>query len=342
MKSTLLRFGVIAAGAVLLTAAYNRTNSISVMTEAANRFLVTLTPEQKSKAVWTFENEERMNWIFTPTPARKGLGLVDMTPYQKHLATALLAAGLSQSGYMKAITIMSLEDVLRVMEKDTRDVRNPEKYYFWLFGTPSDTGTWGYRVEGHHLSQTFTVANGKVMASPSFYGTNPAEIREGPRAGLRVLGAEEDLGRELVKSLDAAQKKTAIFLEKAPTDIVTGNKRKAEITGAPVGISAAKLSAAQFAKLNAVLDEYISNLPEQVAAYRKDQVKKAGKNIYFAWAGGLELKEPHYYRVQADTFLIEYDNTQNNANHVHSVWRDFNGDFGADLLKAHYDSSHKK
>jgi hypothetical protein len=342
MKSTLLRFGVIAAAAVLLTAAYNRTNSISVMTEAANRFLVTLTPEQKPKAVWDFDNDERMNWVFTPTPPRKGLGLGDMTPYQRHLATALLSAGLSQSGYMKAVTIMSLEDVLRVMEKDNRDVRNPEKYYFWIFGTPSDTGSWGYRVEGHHLSQTFTVANGKVMASPSFYGTNPAEIREGPRAGLRVLGAEEDLGRSLVQSLDAAQKKTAIFLEKAPTDIVTGNKRKAEIAGAPVGISAAKLNAAQFAKLNAVLDEYISNLPEQLAAYRKDQVKKAGKNIYFAWAGGLNLKEPHYYRVQSDTFLIEYDNTQNNANHVHSVWRDFNGDFGADLLKAHYDTSHKK
>src|SRR5262245_43565053 len=242
MKTNLLRLSVVAAAAVLLTAAYNRTNSISVMTESANRFLASLSPEQRAKAAWPFTDEDRHNWIFTPTPARNGLGLVDMSTYQRHLASALLSAGLSQSGYMKAITIMSLEDVLRIIEKDTRDVRNPEKYYFWIFGTPSDTGTWGYRVEGHHLSQTFTVANGKVMASPSFYGTNPAEVREGPRAGLRVLGAEEDLARDLVQSLDAAQKKTAIFLEKAPNDIVTSNKRKAEIEGTPAGISASKLN----------------------------------------------------------------------------------------------------
>src|SRR5262245_17704833 len=133
MKATLLRLGIIATAAVLLTAAYNRTNTISVMTESANRLMMTLTPEQKPKAVWSFEDDERTNWVFTPTPPRKGLGLGEMNAYQRHLATALLASGLSLSGYIKAVTIMSLEDVLRIQEKDTKDVRNPEKYYFWIF-----------------------------------------------------------------------------------------------------------------------------------------------------------------------------------------------------------------
>ena len=343
MKANLLRLGAIAVGAVLLTSAYNRTNSVSVMTESANRFLAALTPEQRAKAVWSFEDAERQNWIFTPTPARKGLGLLDMSPYQKHLGSALLSAGLSQSGYIKAVSIMSLEDVLRIMEQGTNGPeRNPEKYYFWVFGTPSDTGTWGYRVEGHHLSQSFTIANGHVMAGPSFYGTNPAEVREGPRKGLRVLAAEEDLARDLVNALDAEQKKTAIVDAKAPNDMLTSNSRKAALKGQASGLSATKMNSKQIEKLNALLDEYVHNLPDQVAAVRQEQIRKAGKNIFFAWAGGVNVKDPHYYRVQTDSFLIEYDNTQNGANHIHSVWRDFNGDFGEDLLKAHYDASHKK
>ena len=148
-------------------------------------------------------------------------------------------------------------------------MRDPEKYYLWIFGTPSETGTWGFRLEGHHLSQTFTVANGKVMAAPSFYGTNPAEIREGPRTGLRVLGAEEDLGRELVAVARRGAEEGRDLRGEGAHDIVTGNKRKAEIEGAPVGISATKLNGAQFAKLNAVIDEYICNLPEQLAAAAK-------------------------------------------------------------------------
>jgi len=140
------------------------------------------------------------------------------------------------------IFVVPLEDVLRIMEKDSGERRNPEKYYFSIFGTPSDTGTWGYRVEGHHLSQNYTVVNGKVVDAPSFFGTNPAEVREGPRAGLRVLAGEEDLGRELVASLTADQQKTAIVDPKAPGDILTSNKRQAAIEGQPSGISAAKLT----------------------------------------------------------------------------------------------------
>jgi hypothetical protein len=339
MRSRLIRFAALAAGGILLVAAYHRTNSTSVMAEAANRFLASLTPEQRAKATFSFEGAERLNWFFVPIE-RKGLPLREMSPYQKHLATALLSAGLSQSGFMKAVTIMSLEDVLRIQEKDNGERRNPEKYYFSIFGTPAETGTWGYRVEGHHISQNYTVVNGRVVDAPSFFGDNPAMVKEGPRAGLRVLAAEEDLGRELITSLDAEQRKTAIVDEKAPGEILTSNTRQAALKGQASGISTAKMNAGQLAKLNELLAEYTGNLPGQVAQYRQEQIKKAG-TISFAWAGGINKGEPHYYRIQTASFLIEYDHTQNGANHIHTVWRDFNGDFGADLLKEHYQASHQ-
>ncbi|HYW48554.1 MAG TPA: DUF3500 domain-containing protein [Bryobacteraceae bacterium] len=340
MNAIFLRLGAIAMGAILLTSAYYRTNSASLMTETANRFLAALTPEQRAKATIGFEDAERMNWAYVPQE-RKGLPLREMSAYQQRLATALLSAGLSQTGFVKAMTIMSLEDVLRIMEKDSGERRNPEKYYFSIFGTPSDTGVWGYRVEGHHLSQNYTVVNGRAVDAPSFFGDNPAEVREGPRAGLRVLAAEEDLGREVVASLDATQKKVAIVDPKAYGDILTTASRKAALSGQPSGLNASKMNPKQFDKLTALLEEYAHNVPEQLASAREDQIHKAGKDIFFAWAGGLNRGDPHYYRIQTAAFLIEYDNTQNGANHIHSVWRDFNGDWGEDVLKEHYQTSHK-
>jgi hypothetical protein len=340
MKSLFPRLCAVAIGTALLTSAYYRTSSAAVMTEAANRFLASLTAEQRAKATFQFEDAERVNWFFVPIE-RKGLPLREMGAFQRHLASSLLSAGLSQAGYMKAVTIMSLEDVLRMMEKDSGERRNPEKYYFSIFGTPSDSGTWGYRVEGHHLSQNYTVVNGRVVDAPSFFGSNPAEVREGPRAGLRVLAAEEDLGRDLIAGLTAEQRKTAIVDAKAPTDILTSNGRQAALKGQASGISASHMTPAQLAKLGALLDEYANNMPEQIAQARQEQIRKAGKNIFFAWAGGLKRGEGHYYRIQAPAFLIEYDNTQNGNNHIHAVWRDFTGDFGGDLLKEHYQASHQ-
>jgi Protein of unknown function (DUF3500) len=341
MTAMLPRLGLIALGTILLTAAYNRTNSASIMTETANRFLNSLTPEQKAKATFQLGDEERMHWFYVPIE-RKGLTLKEMSPYQQRLASALLASGLSQTGYIKAMTIMSLEDVLKMMEKDNPPGRrDPEKYYFSIFGTPSDTAAWGYRVEGHHLSQNYTVVNGHVVDAPSFFGDNPAEVRVGPRAGLRTLAAEEDLARDLIKSLDPAQQKTAIVDPKAPADILTTNSRKAALAGSPNGILASKLTAAQFGKLQALLDEYVNNVPGTVAQAREEQIRKAGKNIWFAWLGGVNKGDPHYYRIQTASFLIEYDDTQDGANHIHSVWRDFNGDWGEDLLKDHYQAAHR-
>jgi hypothetical protein len=341
MRDWFLRLVALTIGAILLTSAYYRINSSTVMTQAAQHFLASLTPEQRALATFPLEADERQNWHFIPKE-RKGLPLLDMQPHQKALAHALLAAGLSQRGYIRAVTIMSLEDVLRIMENADPNYRNPQKYYFSIFGEPSDTGTWGYRVEGHHLSQNYTVVNGKIADTPSFFGSNPAEVREGPRKGLRVLGAEEDLARDLLESLTPEQKKIAIVTDKAYPDILTMASRKAALEGQPSGLSAAKMTKKQFDLLQALLSDYANNVPEQMAAAREEYIKKAGTNLFFAWAGAEERGGPHYYRIQSPRFLIEYDNTQNNANHIHSVWRDFNGDFGLDLLAMHYQRGHEK
>ncbi len=314
-------------------------NGISLMTETATRFLAALSPEQRDKATFPFGDDERMDWHYIPKE-RKGLTLREMSPFQKHLASALLASGLSQAAFIKAVTIMSLEDVLKAMENDNGERRNPEKYHFTIFGTPSDSGTWGWRVEGHHLSQNYTVANGQVVDGPSFFGSNPAEVRQGPRKGLRVLSAEDDMGFEMLRMLDEPLRKVAIVDAKAYTDILSAANRKAALAGQPSGLQASKLNAKQFEALRALSELYARNLPDDLAKRRLDQIDAAGRNAYFAWAGGANPGDPHYYRIQTSTFLIEFDDTQDGANHVHSVWRDLRNDFGGDLLRAHYETSH--
>lgn len=314
-------------------------HAASLMTECANRFLAGLDDNQRGKATFAFDADERMNWHFIPKE-RKGLPLREMRPYQQHLASALLAAGLSQTGYIKAVTIMSLEEVLRIAENDSGENRNPGKYYFSVFGTPSDSGAWGYRVEGHHLSQNYTVVNGKVVDGPSFFGANPAEVRQGPRKGLRTLPQEDDLGTELIHLLDEQQQKIAIVDPTAYKDILTAASRKAALQGQPSGLSGSKMNATQFDALMALMEAYAHNVPGEVAENRIAQINQAGRNIYFAWSGGINRGDQHYYRVQTPLFLIELDDTQDNANHIHSVWRDLNGDFGQDLLQQHYQASH--
>lgn len=319
---------------------HNHVHTVSVMTETANRLLAALSPEQKAKVIFPFQGEERMHWFYVPID-RKGLTLGEMSPYQRHLASALLASGLSQAGYIKAVTIMSLEDVLKVLENDSGARRNPEKYHFTIFGTPSDTGTWGYRVEGHHISQNYTVTNGQVVDGPSLFGSNPAEVKQGPRKGLRALAHEDDLGFEVIHALDEPLRKAAIVDPNAYSDILTTNSRTAALKGQPSGLSASKMNAKQFDALRALAEVYAHNLPDDIAQLRMGQINKAGRNAWFAWAGGTKPGDPHYYRVQTPSFMIEFDMTQDNANHIHSVWRDLNGDFGGDLLKAHYEISHQ-
>jgi len=313
--------------------------SVSTMLDAAHAFLATLDPAQKSKALFPFNSEERFRWFYTPV-SRNGIPLKELNRAQRKAALALLRAGLSEQGYTKAETIRKLEDVLRELEQGSGPVRDPDLYFFTFFGEPSETGAWGWRYEGHHCSQNWTILNGKsIGSSPQFFGANPAEVREGPMKGTRVLKAEEDLGRSLVKSLTAGQRADALISESAPRDIVTSNERTVAIRE-DKGIAFSKLTKDQQGTLLALIEEYLGAQPQAQARQRLDKVRQAGfDQIKFAWMGGLEKGEGHYYRVQGSTFLIEYDNTQNSANHIHCVWRDFNGDFGEDLLADHYQNS---
>ena len=327
------------AAAATAGSQHGHTQSSDVMAETAKRLMAALAPDQLAKATIAFSDEERRNWHYVPLE-RKGLQLRYMTSYQKHLATALLASGLSQSGFIKAVTIMSLEDVLKLIENDNGERRNPEKYYFSIFGTPSAAGTWGYRVEGHHISQNYTVTNGEVIDGPSFFGSNPAEVRIGPRKGLRTLAKEDDFGFALIESLDEPLRKAAIVDATAYADILTSDKRVAALAGQPSGLMASRLNANQFDALRALVEVYAKNLPGDLERRRMEQLESAARNIHFAWAGGTQPGDPHYYRVQTSQFLIELDNTQDKANHIHSVWRDLTHDFGGDALRAHYQADH--
>jgi hypothetical protein len=310
------------------------------MADNANRFLASLNAEQKAKAQFNFEDEQRFDFHFIPRP-RKGIPLKDLNEAQRKLAMEFVKTGLGTAGYQKATTIISLEPVLAVLEGPNRQhPRDPELYYVSIFGAPSAKSAWGWRFEGHHISLNFTVVKGELISNtPLFFGSNPAEVREGEKKGLRALAGEEDKGRDLVKALDEKQRAIVLYDATAPKDILSFANRTAEPLK-PEGISGAQLTAPQKELLNRLIDEYLSRMPADVAAERSKKLKEAGiAKIHFAWAGGINKNDPHYYRVQGPTFLIEYDDTQNNANHIHSVWRDFNGDFGVDLLKAHYQST---
>ena len=324
--------------------------SAAPMANAANAFLGALTPEQRQQASFAFGTDERLHWHFIPTEMfpRKGLLIRDMTPAQRKLAHDLMKAGLSARGYTTASSIMELETVLKALEGARPETgrgangqaqvleRDPEKYFFSVFGTPSTKDTWGWRVEGHHVSLHFTVVNGTLVASsPTFFGSNPAEVREGPKKGLRILGAEEDAARALLQALDAQQRTKAIIETKAPGDMLT--MANVDIKPlSPVGLTADAMTAAQRDLLMKLVDVYTGYLAPDIAADRVAKLKKAGvEKIGFAWAGETERGKKHYYRIQGPTFLVEYDNTQNDGNHIHSVWRDFNGDFGRDILREH-------
>jgi len=353
MKHVWIRVAALGVASILLMAAYKRAEQSSVMANAAQAFLNSLWTDQKAKVNYPFEADQRMEWHFIPLPAptapppildhaRKGLSFGEMAPYQRELATALLAAGLSQLGFIKAQSIMSLDQVLLMAEQGAgANRRDPDNYYVTIFGTPAATGTWGYRVEGHHISQNYTVVNGKVEDAPSFFGSNPAEVRVGPRKGLRVLAAEDDYGFEMIDSLDASQKATAVVDKTAYKDIITFDSRVAALNGAPNGLAASKMTAAQYEKLLTLVQVYAENVPPEMAEQRMEKARKQPKDkTFFAWSGATEHGGLHYYRVQTPQFLIEFDETQDNGNHIHSVWRDYQDDWGADLLKMHYDASH--
>jgi hypothetical protein len=308
------------------------------MAEAARAFLATLDAGQQARATFPFSSEERFNWHFIPRE-RKGLSLKDMTAPQRDAAVALLKTGLSTQGFTKAETIRSFENILRAMENG-RIVRDPELYFVTIFGQPGDA-EWGWRYEGHHLAQNWTIVGGRPVAtSPAFFGANPAVVREGPRAGERPLAAEEDLARAFLETLAPDERARAIVSPEAPNDIITAASRRAQRFD-DAGLLGSALTATQQRALMALIEAHANAQAPSLAALRLGKVKADGMSqIRFSWRGSTTRGERHYYLIQGASFLIEYDNTQNNANHQHIAWRDFNGDFGVDLLRLHYDVHH--
>ena len=331
IRTVLLTLGALAAAGGALPAA--EPEPAPTMAKAADAFLATLDPAKRAKAGLPFNSEERLNWHFVPKD-REGVPFKQMSAEERQAALTLLRSGLSARGFTKVDTIRRLEEVLFAIEGSP--MRDPELYYFTVFGKPSDQGAWGWRYEGHHASLNWTVVDGRLVATtPQFLGANPADVRDGPQKGTRALAAEEDLGRALVKSLSADQGAQAVLSKDAPRDILTGASREAAIQE-DRGISYGKLTPEQQGLLLSLIQEYASAQTPAVAQARLARVKADLPAIRFAWMGGLDKGQGHYYRIQGSTFLIEYDNTQNNANHIHCVWREFKGDWGRDLLTEHY------
>ncbi len=306
---------------------------------AATTWANTLTEEQRKKSHFEFNDEERQNWHFVPK-IRAGLSLGEMTAGQRSLAFKILKTTLSEEGLKQSKEVMMLESVLA--ETDKRPgFRDPKKYYVAIFGNPASGDPWGWRFEGHHLSLNFcSIDNAIVSLTPAFVGTNPATVQTGPHKGLRPLGKEEDLGRQLVKSLNDEQREKAIFNTKAPQEIITAEESQARLDSKE-GLAVNELNAEQKKIFDELVSLYFERFDEEKVTILRKQLATEKDSLLFAWAGGTELGEPHYYRVIGKELLIEYDNTQNDANHAHSVLRYFNGDFARDVLKEHYEHGHK-
>ena len=314
------------------------------MAAAATALLATLSSGQRAVASFPFAGDERYRWRYTPGP-RQGLRLKDMTPVQRTAALGLLDAALSLRGARQARDIIALEVILGDIERGTSEEgedRDPELYYFSVFGDPGGAEPWAWRANGHHLALNFTVAAGAIVApTPLFFGANPAEVRHGPALGLRTLPEEEDLARSLLAALDPSQKTVAVVDPSAPSDILTKNYRLVDPAAIPRGITFAALAGDQRERLVALVRHYTDRVADELngAAWRR--IEGAGLDaITFAWAGGEARNQPHYYAVKGPTFLIEYDNTQNNVNHIHTVWRDWAHDWGLDVLADHYHADH--
>jgi len=316
------------------------------MAEAATAWLASLRSEQRAQASFPFSGDERYQWSYTPG-GRNGLTLQAMTAAQRRAALRLFDAGLSARGAASAQEIIAHESILReterIEQRHSVDDRDPELYYFSVFGTPGGAEPWGWRANGHHLALSFTVVGDALVSpTPLFFGANPAEVQHGPDHGLRILAAEEDLARALLGSLAAEQTRLAIVDPVAPDDILTKNYRVVDPLAVPRGIAYAALSGVQRGQLVSLIRHYIERTANELSAQTWARIELAGLDeVTFAWAGAVERGQGHYYAVKGPTFLIEYDNTQNNANHIHSVWRDITQDWGEDVLAQHYARAHR-
>ena len=335
---------VVALCGAIAFEAYQAERAVDVMAQAARALLASLSDPQRSAATFPFDSDERSRHHFIPTEVFERHGMVyrDMDSRQKVRALDLLRSGLSQDGYLTAQQIMEVEGILGILEGEGGQFeRDQEGYWVSVFGTPEPAGTWGWRWEGHHLSLHFTVVDGALTVStPTFLGANPATVPSGPRRGIRALKAQEDTARELLGSLDASQRERAIFDDVAPTNVVTGAELVVNPLD-PIGIPGSALSSRQRDLLMAVIDSYVGLMADDIAALRRAAVERGGlDDTWFAWAGPTGRGEVAYYRVQGPEFLIEFDNTQEDPNHIHAAYRDFDGDLGRDVLREHVARAH--
>src|SRR5215510_647182 len=313
----------------------------AVMAKAASAFLSALTPDQRRAAVFSFAQDERKNWHYVPR-SRSGLPFKEMSAGARAAAHELLKVSLSSVGYTKAVNVMKLEEVLRQLETFGGLLRDPEKYYVSVFGA-SDAAPWGWRLEGHHLSLNFTLAPGRaVSVTPAFFGANPAEVPSGPQRGQRALADEQDLAFALARGVDASLRPRLVIAAESLGDIVSGPGR-ADSLKTPAGVALGELGPEPRALALRLIETYARNMRSDVADEELRRMRDAGADtVRFAWAGPVDPRRPHYYRLHGPTLLIEYDDSQNSANHIHSVWHDPRNDFGVDLLRAHYERGHHR
>lgn len=344
-RAPYFRAFLLACCLVLGATAYHLSTE-DLMVTTAKAWLASLNSNQLTSAKYKLDNPDYEIWHFVPDNnfitargyGRNGLTYNQMNDEQRSLADALLAASLSRVGFVSVKTIMSLEEILRIQENDTVGRRDVNIYHFSIFGEPAMKGDWAWRLEGHHVSLHFLMREGKLVSTaPTFLGANPHEVKDGPRKGVRPLGAREDAARKLMKSLGSELSEQALVSETAYSDILTSADTRAKLEGQPPGIAASQLSDEQYSMLLETADQYAISLPAEQAEKRREKVRATPRDkLFFAWAGSVEPGGGDYYRIQSPEFLIEYDNTQNRNNHSHSVWREFEGDFGRDLVAAHY------
>jgi hypothetical protein len=309
------------------------------MRGAALALLNSLDAAQKAAISYSYHDGERIFWYYPPLN-RHGLALRDMSEEQRGLAYALMATGLTEDSNRQAQLIIEHEAVLGPLEEEQGQVtfRRDALLYSWtIFGDPgSDAEPWGWRVEGHHVSLHYSVWGDRVLSvTPFFFGANPAEVRKGPKQGLRILGTSQDIALELMESLDAGQKSRAIIYDEAPADIITFNSSKASLPKEE-GLPATAMSGTQREMLMALASEYVTRIRSDLAEDKLNALRQGGlEKIHLAWGGPVDRTQPHYYRLHGGDFVVEYDNRQNGANHIHSVLRDVNNDFAADVLRDH-------
>jgi hypothetical protein len=320
----------------------------SQMRTAANELVESLTDQQRLQVLGPFRREEQTQWTYLPGD-RPGLLVRELSSEQRDLAAALLSTSYSPRGARDAELVVHTEAIRSGQPLDPAassvltSYADPV-YYLRLLGDPGSRGEpWLWRLSGHHLVAQATVVGDEVSSTPQFFGTQPARVASGPHTGFRGLPREEDLARRLVQLLDEEQRGSAVLSPRAPADIQSRDDPIATVPSSPPGLRHARMTTEQRALFEELIAQYVNRAAPPLANRAWDDLRRASiDEVAFAWAGGLSVGDGHYYAVTGPTLLLEYDNTQEDANHVHSVWRDLRHDWGGDQLGAHYrDHEHR-